>query len=86
MKRSKTYFQIVLTVFLFISGTATANNIILNGGFEASPNSPANRTINGPVAAMQPAHYTTLTGNACTLNIADLPSSVSGANFISFFP
>jgi predicted amidohydrolase len=54
MKRSTTYFQIVVTVFLFISGTAAANNIILNGGFEASPNLPANWTINGPVAAMEP--------------------------------
>src|SRR5665213_2060374 len=54
MKRSTTYFQFVLIVFLFISGTAAANNIVLNAGFEASPNLPTNWMINGPVAAMQP--------------------------------
>lgn len=54
MKRSTTYFQIVLTVFLFIAGTATANNIVLNAGFEASPNLPTNWTINGPAVGMQP--------------------------------
>ncbi|HEY4154341.1 MAG TPA: nitrilase-related carbon-nitrogen hydrolase [Puia sp.] len=54
MKRSTTYIQVVLTVALFISGTAAANNIVLNAGFEASPDSPANWTISGPVAAMEP--------------------------------
>lgn len=56
MKKSAHIFSILLglTTWLFSYNTLQAANLILNPGFEASPGTPKNWTITGPVSAMQP--------------------------------
>ena len=46
--------QLMVAVFLLVCQTAIANNIILNPGFEASPQLPSNWIINGGMASMRP--------------------------------
>jgi len=58
MKKSSLIFAILLllglTTWLFSYNTLQAANLVLNPGFEASPGTPKNWTITGPVSAMQP--------------------------------
>jgi predicted amidohydrolase len=56
MKKSVLIFTILLglTTWLFSYNTLQAANLVLNPGFEASPGTPKNWTITGPVSAMQP--------------------------------
>jgi predicted amidohydrolase len=43
-----------LAALLLLSGNVIADNLVLNPGFEASPSTPKNWTITGPVSTMQP--------------------------------
>lgn len=54
MKTRTIYFLPVLAIFLVFFNTGTAENIILNPGFEASGVNLKNWSIAGPVPAMQP--------------------------------